>query len=178
MRVPVSFYRLWRDSRGSAAVETVLVAPLAILLSVTAMEAGFYLYTEHQVVIGVRDAARYAARLDMVSTWACNAAKETQTIVSGTAADQIKNVARFGNASGTGPARPWTWDANEVEVAVRCEKNVDDIKGIYLDHSAGQYAPIITITGKPNYPSLFGTLGGFDTSLHLFATQEAAGAGV
>lgn len=177
MRARRFLVRLWSDCLGSAAVETVLVAPLAILLIVTAMEAGFYLYTEHQVVNGVRDAARYAARLDMVSSWGCNAAKEVPTTVTGTAADQIKNVARFGNAAGSGAVRPWTWDAAEVEVTVQCQKSAD-IKGIYVDHSVDGYAPVITVIGRPNYPSLFGTLGGFDTTLSLYAKQEAAGAGV
>lgn len=166
--------RLWRDCRGSAAVETVLVAPLAILLIVTAMEAGFYLYTEHQVVNGVRDAARYAARLDMVSTWACNADTDDTTYTGSKLAD-IQNVARFGTATtaGTPVARPWTWDAAEVEVQYRCDPQT----GIYVDHS-NSYAPVITVIGRPNYPSLFGTLGGFDTTLNLYAKQEAAGAGV
>lgn len=169
--------RIWRDSRGAAAAETVLVMPLAILMIFLALEAGFYLYTEHQVVNGVRDAARYAARLDMVSVWGCTGATN-DTAYTGSQLAPIKNVARYGVATTTGTpvARPWTWDEAEVEVRYKCVSDAQ-YTGIYTDHSNG-YAPVITVIGRPNYPSLFGTLAGFDTTLHLYAKQEAAGAGV
>lgn len=166
--------RLMRDRSGSAAAETVMIMPLAVMMILAAMEGGFYLYTEHQVVNGVRAAARYAARLDMIDVWNCTGAA-AETTYTGTARSAIANVARFGtiDAPSGSVSRPWTWADGDVEVRYACVAT----SGIYTAHSNG-FAPQIAVIGRPSYPSLFGTLGGFNTSLKLYARQQAAGAGV
>ena len=144
------------DTRAAAAVEMVLILPLAILLTLIAMESGVYLYTEHQVVKGVRDAARYAARLPF-STYNCTAASGAADVptagTAGTAWGNIANVAIYGNVAGSGERRVWTWTATG-------------------------FAPQITVSGKPTYPSLFNTLAGFPATYRLYARQQSLGAGV
>lgn len=164
------------DSRATAAVEMVLIMPFATVLTVTAMEAGTYLYTEHQVVKGVRDAARYAARLPL-STYNCTAPSAAADVPtagsSGTAWGNIANIAVYGNVAGSGPRRVWTWSTTGTDLSIKYACITAD--GIY---SATGFAPQITVVGKPTYPSLFKTLAGFPATYRLFARQQSLGAGV
>lgn len=167
---------LQRDCSGVAAVETVLIMPLAILLLVTGMEAGHYLYSEHQVVKGVRDAARFASRLPL-STFNCTAATAEADLSTGNANWQtIANVAVYGNVTQTTAKRLWTWGAapadGEVVIRYACVANAADI------YSATGFAPQIAVIGKPDYPSLFKTMTGLTGTMRLFARQQAAGNGV
>lgn len=165
------------DTRAAAAVEMVLIMPLAVLITFTAMEAGAYLYAEHQVVKGVRDAARYAARLPF-STYNCTAASGAADVptsgTAGTAWGNIANVAIFGNVAGTGGRRVWTWTATGTNLSIQYAC-IAATSGIY---SATGFAPQITVVGKPSYPSLFNTLAGFPATYRLYARQQALGAGV
>ena len=171
------FASLFADTRAAAAVEMVLITPLAVLLAVTAMEAGAYLYTEHQVVKGVRDAARYAARLPF-TTYNCtgtSAATDLPTAgTAGTAWGNVANVAIFGNVAGTGGRRVWTWTATSTNLSIQYAC-ITAANGIY---SATGFAPQITVVGKPSYPSLFKTLAGFPVTYRLYARQQALGAGI
>lgn len=175
---------LHRDCSGAAAVETVLIMPLAILLLVLGIESGHYLYSEHQVVKGVRDAARFASRLPL-SIWNCTAATNTDADLSkaattpgipGTVWQAIANVAVYGSVTPTTAKRLWTWSPiptdGEVVIRYRCDNNGS---GIY---TATRFAPRITVTGKPYYPSLFKTMTGFTGSMRLGASQQAAGSGI
>ena len=164
--------RFGRDVAGSAAVETVLIMPLAILVMVAAMEAGNYLYSEHQVVKGVRDAARFAGRVLPLSTCA-SASAEADLPSTDPAWQTIANVAVYGSTANTGPRRLWTWNANGTDVVIRyaCVAQT----GLYT--STG-FAPQIAVIGKPTYPSLFGTMTGLTSSYRLYSRQQAAGVGI
>jgi Flp pilus assembly protein TadG len=165
------------DTRAAAAVEMVLILPLAVLLTAITMEAGAYLYTEHQVVKGVRDAARYAARLPF-STYNCTAASGAADVptagTAGTAWGNIANVAIYGNVAGSGERRVWTWTATGTNLSIQYAC-IAAANGIY---SATGFAPQITVSGKPTYPSLFNTLAGFPATYRLYARQQSLGAGV
>lgn len=167
----------WADTRAVAAVEMVLILPVAILLTAIAMEAGAYLYTEHQVVKGVRDAARYASRLPF-STYNCTTTSGAADLPTpggaGTAWGQVANVAIYGNVAGTGGRRVWTWTATATNLSIQYAC-ITAASGVY---SATGVAPQITVVGKPTYPSLFNTLAGFPATYRLYARQQALGAGV
>lgn len=170
---------LYRDCRGAAAVEIVLIMPLAILMIVLTMEAGNYLYSEHQVVKGVRDAARYAARLPF-STYNCTGTSAEADLSTTNASWQtIANVAVYGSVAATGTGinkRLWTWSAapadGEVVVRYACVANT---AGVY---SQTGYAPQVAVIGKPDYNSLFKTMTGLSGSMKLYARQQAAGDGI
>ncbi|MBB4615656.1 Flp pilus assembly protein TadG [Novosphingobium taihuense] len=164
------------DNRGAAAMETVLIAPIAIFVLCMAIESGHFLYSEHQVLKGVRDAARYASRLPL-STWNCSAVAAEQNLSTANAAwSGIANVAVYGSVTAGSNARLWSWSAasgaGEVEIKYQC---VAQTTGIYSETGV---APLITVIGKPNYPSLLKSMGGFDSDLTLFARQQAVGIGV
>ncbi|MGV3512817.1 MAG: TadE/TadG family type IV pilus assembly protein [Novosphingobium sp.] len=164
------------DNRGAAAMETVLIAPIAIFVLCMAIESGHFLYSEHQVLKGVRDAARYASRLPL-ATWGCSAVGAEQDLATGsTAWSTIANVAVYGSPTSASNARLWSWSAasgaGEVEIKYQC---VAQTTGIYSETGV---APLITVIGKPNYPSLLKSMGGFDSDLTLFARQQAVGIGV
>ncbi|MCW1381599.1 pilus assembly protein [Novosphingobium sp. KCTC 2891] len=176
MSVRAILAALWRDQSGAAAVETMLIAPVAVMVMALAMESGHFLYSEHQVLKGVRDAARYASRLPL-DTWNCTAATAEANLSSGNARWlPIARVAVYGNVAGGTSPRLWTWSAaaadGEVVIRYSC---VGQTTGLY---SALRFAPRIVVIAKPNYPSLFGTLTGFRSSLRLFAQQQAVGVGI
>jgi len=52
-----------RDTKGASAAEMALVLPLLLVLMFGPFELAHYFWTEHKVVKGVRDGARYASRL-------------------------------------------------------------------------------------------------------------------
>src|SRR5436190_1625070 len=94
------------DRSGSAAVEMALALPLLLALMFGSFELGNYFLSEHVVQKSVRDAARYAARLSMTN-YDCSSAT-----VATAAQQQIRNVARTGDPSGTS-ARLRNWvDSN------------------------------------------------------------------
>jgi Flp pilus assembly pilin Flp len=171
--------RFGRDERGVAAVETVLIMPLAVILLTVAMEAGHFLYTEHQVITGVRDAARFAARQPF-SVYGCTAASAEADLPASTTRTQIANMARYGLIApvSTDELRVWTWDDNATELKIRyaCVSTNGGSTGIFKD--AGEVAPLISVTGKPNYYSLFGNSAFFNSTMVLYAKEQAMGAGI
>lgn len=168
---------LWRDLSGVAAVEAALISPVAVVVLCIAIESGTFLYCEHQVLKGVRDAARYASRLPL-STWGCTSASgETDLSTANPAWQQIANVAVYGNVSGGTNPRLWSWSAKAADAEVQIRYSCDTVaaNGVY---SATAVAPKIAVVAKPNYPSLLKTMGGFGTNLTLFAREQAMGIGV
>lgn len=165
----------WQNTQAVAAVEMVLIMPLAVLLIVSAMEAGHYLYTEHQVIKGVRDASRFAARLPF-ATYGCTAVSgEADLPDTNPAWQTVANVAVYGNVSGTGQPRIATWTATTADVTIRVACYDVEGGGIY---SAEGVAPQIAVIGRPAYPSLFRALAGFPVTLRLYARQQALGVGL
>ena len=57
-------FHLGSDTSGAAAAEMALILPLVLTMMFATFEGAWYLVCEHRVIKGVRDAARYAARLD------------------------------------------------------------------------------------------------------------------
>lgn len=149
-----------RDQRGAAAAEMALILPLALALLFTMFEGAYYMICEHRVVKGVRDAARYAARLDL-SNYACPGATFSGSVPT------IQNLARTGALSGGTAAVPG-WVNSNVAIAVTCASGQG---GIYA--SSGGYAPRITVTSRVTYPSLMSTLGFTASTTYIAATAQS-----
>ena len=147
------------DQIGAAAAEMALILPLVMVLLFATFEGAYYIICEHQVVTGVRNAARYAARLDF-SQYACPAAT-----FSGSTAT-IQNLARTGQLAG-GTARVQGWVNGDITVTVTCPSQY----GIYT--AVGNYAPNVRVRSRFNYPSLMGELGFTHATLHLGASAES-----
>lgn len=149
-----------RNERGAAAAEMALILPAALALLFTTFEGAWYIICEHHVVKGVRDASRYAARLDL-SNYQCPAG----TFSGNTAA--IQNLARTGKLSG-GSTLVTGWANGDVTVAVTC---VSGMTGIYAAN--GGYAPKVKVYTTVNYPSLMGSLGFGNITAQLKAASES-----
>ena len=157
-----------RDRSGSAAAELALSLPLLIVLMLGSFEVGSYFLSEHVVQKSVRDAARFGARLAMTNYPSC-------TVPSGgTAEQQIRRVARFGNTTGTGNARLLGWTADSMTtVTIACDNSSSyGTGGIYEDFPNG--APVITVSATVPYSTFFGALGLGTATLNLNSRSQAA----
>lgn len=142
-----------------------LILPLALALIFTTFEGSYYLICEHRVIKGVRDAARYAARLDR-SQYVCPGGT-----FSGSTAT-IQNLARTGQLSG-GTAKVPGWVNADVSVSVTCASGIG---GIY-NQSAGN-APRVTVSTRFNYPSIMGALGFTAATIQIGAAAQSPVIGV
>jgi Flp pilus assembly protein TadG len=157
-----------RRQDGAAAAELALLLPLLVLMLFGAIEVSYYFYSQHQVVKGVRDGARFASRqsfesINCTSGYSLPSAIETS----------IKEVTRTGQTSG-GTARVPGWDNTDVVVAVSCPAT-PLTTGIYRTEPN---APVITVTANVAYQSLFDGVGILTDSYQLNAAQQAAVMGI
>ena len=148
------------DQSGAAAAEMALILPLALALIFTTFDGAFYMICEHRVVKGVRDAARYAARLDL-SNYACPAAT-----FSGNAAT-VKNLARTGLLSGGTTAVPG-WTDSDITITVTC---LSGQGGIYA--ATGGNAPRVNVSTRVNYPSFMASMGFSLATIQIGAAAQS-----
>lgn len=145
-----------------------LSLPLLVILLFGSVELGYYFLSEHVVQKSVRDAARFGARLAMTNYPSCTVP------ANGTAEQQIRRVARFGNAAGTGTPRLLGWTAdNMTTVTIACD-NVSSYGtgGIYTEFPNG--APVVTVTAQVPYNTFFGVMGLGTATLNLNSASQAA----
>lgn len=148
--------RFCKDRTASAAAEMALMLPVLFALIFTTYEGGHYMWSEHKVLKGVRDGARYAARLPFTN-YDCTD-DELVGPDGATRTTEIKNLTRTGSISGGTPKVPG-WTDGDITVSVEC--NADYGTGLYSDIAGG--APTVTVATVVEYPSILGLLG-FDTS--------------
>ena len=153
-------FRLGSNTSGAAAAEMALLTPLVLVLMFSTFEGAWYLICEHRVIKGVRDASRYAARLDR-SQYTCpgNAFTGDQAT--------IQNLARTGKLTG-GNAQVPGWVNGDVTVTVSCATGIG---GIY--NQTGGNAPRVTVRTAFNYPSLMQTLGFSQTAIQIGAAAQS-----
>jgi hypothetical protein len=155
-----------RCQRGGSAAELALILPLLVVLMFGGLELGYYFYSQHQVVKGVRDGARYASRQSFVEL---NCDSGT---VPGELEIKIQEVTRTGRVSG-GTARVPGWINNNITVDIDCTNGI--ATGIYVGESS---APTIKIDAQVAYRSLFAGVGIIDDTYTLNASQQAAVMGI
>lgn len=126
-------------------------------------EGGNYLLTEHKVIKGVRDGARYAARLPF-NSFDCASGDVSDSAIE----DDIIAVTRTGRPGTGGAVRVSGWDAAEVSVTVSC----DDTTTTGLYETVGTAPRVLVATTVP-YPSIVGMLG-FDTDGAVVRAQAQA----
>ncbi|MEZ5681353.1 MAG: TadE/TadG family type IV pilus assembly protein [Erythrobacter sp.] len=157
-----------RDETGASAAELALLVPVLVLMLFSAIEMGYFFYSQHQVVKGVRDGARYASRqsfnvVNCGTGYSMPAATKTA----------IQEVTRTGRPSG-GTARVPGWVNADVTVTVTCPTTAVTT-GIYADEPN---APVVTVTASVDYQSLFDGVGVLTDSYDLNATQQSAAMGI
>lgn len=161
-------------TRGAAAAEMALIVPLAVLLMFSALEAGHYIYQEHQVVKGLRDGGRYAARqsFDVI-----NCRGGSPSAIPAGLETEVKNLTRTGKLSG-GTARVAGWDNTDITIEVDCPPPLageTEHTGIY---DSGEPPPQVTISTNFNYNSLFNGLGVLTDSISLNGSHQATVMGI
>jgi Flp pilus assembly protein TadG len=160
-----------RDRAGTAAAEMALMLPLLIALMAGGFEAGHYMWSEHKALKGVRDGARYAARLPFAN-YSC----ASDTLVgadAGTRTTAIQNLTRTGVVSGGFPSIPG-WADDDVTVNVSCNAGVTT--GLYAGITGG--APRVTVETTVGYPSVLSNLGFNVDGVQLRARATAAVTGL
>ncbi|MFC0590386.1 TadE/TadG family type IV pilus assembly protein [Novosphingobium aquiterrae] len=157
-----------RDTRGAVAAEMALILPMLLALTFMMLEGAAFAWNEHKVIMGVRDAARYAGRLDFSNfvtqsggTYTCPA-----TVPAGVVT-QIKNIARTGQISG-GNARISGWVDSDVTVTVSCTAATGGLYAV-----VGGNAPKVKVSANVLYPSLVGSTLGFSTSMRIGGAAES-----
>ena len=93
--------RLRQDESGVSLLETLIVAPVVMLLGFALIEFGAFLHAKSRVETGVRDAARYLGRC--ADGLGCDAA-------------DARNLAVFGNIAGAGPTRVQDWAGADIVI--------------------------------------------------------------
>lgn len=161
----------WADSRGSASAELVLTMPIMLLLLLGASEVSYYFYSEHQVVKGVRDGARFGGRQSFTDL---NCSGGSPSTVPAGIETAIQEVTRTGRVSG-GTARVPGWVNADITVTVTCPATAITT-GIYRD---ADNAPQINVSANVAYDSLFGNLNFFSLDgADLNASQQAGVMGI
>jgi TadE-like protein len=115
-RAITSFWgRLWRDRGGGPIIELALLAPLLVSLGLGVNEFGNAVQGYHVIDKGVRDAARYLGK----GFATCSGGAAGTVTASGATA--AKNLAMYGNTSGSGNlVLPYWNDPNSITIGVSC----------------------------------------------------------
>jgi hypothetical protein len=103
--------KLWRNASGAALVEFSVVLPVLLLLGFGAFEFSNALYGRHVIATGLRDGARYLARVEDPT--------------SASAQANAKQIAVFGQIGGTTRRLAW-WGSDDVTVTVTPLANPKD----------------------------------------------------
>jgi Flp pilus assembly protein TadG len=143
--------RVLRDQEGSALIEFTIMAPLLLSLVLGISEFGRFLYQYQMVLEGLRDAARYLARLDANDT---------------TNQSNAANLATTGTIDGTGDPRVDGWVAGDISFSVT---DVDNTAGTYRGSAEIE---VIEVTTTFDYADVgFLSALGFD-SISIDAAHE------
>jgi len=169
--------RFLLDQRGAVAAEFVLLLPMMLAILFGGMEAGHFIWNQHNLVKAVREGARYASRLPVDQF--CDA--DGGLALDATAEQDIKGLVVTGGLPGTsrGAGLPVVrgLSADNVAVGVACEAYAagDEGTGTGIYSDLGMGGPVVTVSvqGVP-YPSLFAQLGTLDGSYRLTARSSAA----
>jgi len=132
---------LWRDNEGSALVEGAVLVPMLLVLLGGVYEFSWIFHKQKLIEAGVRDAARYLARVctnqnlpsctSSTDPNPCNASDSSGTLYT----TRAKNIAVYGSTSTSGfnqRVNGWTTGA----VTITCP-TFDNSAGNYLQNVPG-----------------------------------------
>jgi Flp pilus assembly protein TadG len=108
---------LWRNRDGSALIEASILTPMLFSLVLGVYEFSWYFYQQQLVEAGVRDAARYLARVPMPSptTNPCSQSDANGTSFA-TYVANAQNIAATGQIASGGTSRVKGWTAANVSI--------------------------------------------------------------
>ena len=151
-------HRFIKNESGAVLVETIIVVPVLTILTFGILEFGNMMWQRQQLQVGVRDAARYWSRCKGNTNFAGSSCTEARA----------RNIAFYGNPSGTGPLRVPGWDTaaelviQPAEADLPAEPGATDIVTVQ-----GSF----TYQGSPVYDAVFGS----DNQIGYFVTMRYQG---
>src|SRR5512134_481275 len=134
--------QLWADRRGASLVEFTVVMPFLVLLGFGTFEYGSALYGHHMVTTGLRDAARYLARVDDPT--------------SSAEQDRAKQLAVFGQIGGSTKRVSW-WNTGDVSVTTAAIANPINSSTGYRTYRGPDPIPVVRVSTTATFPG-FGLL--------------------
>jgi Flp pilus assembly protein TadG len=166
-RAVMGMRAFWADLSGSALVEATIVTPLLVSLFLGVLEFSWYFYNQQLVVVGLRDAARYMARIELAGGNSDPCAQKDQNGVLYTV--QAANIATTAQPSAGGVARVSGW--TPADVTISCLPTAAIENGVYADGSTSMtIIDAATSLADPSF-GLFSILG-LKTPLLPFSHQE------
>ena len=142
---------LLRDRDGSALLEGAVIVPMLLVLVLGVYEFSWFFYQQHLISTGLRDAARYLARISNV----CEPANPGWAV----AVANAERLATTGSPAG-GPLRVKGWTNPMVKFHCRAIINTAGLNGVSA-YRGGAAIYLITASTRFANPSLgfFGYLG-------------------
>jgi len=173
--------RLRGNTRGSAAAEMVLVMPVLLVLVFGCVELGNYFLSEHVLLKGVRDGARFAARQSFTNYNGCGSSASN---VPQALADSTKLIVRKGSldSSDVDLLPNWNEGSAQFTVQMTCSTTAGEttLAGIYTGSLVGtdNAAPVVIVTARVPYRPVLPGIGFSGAGLFLNANQQAAVMGI
>jgi Flp pilus assembly protein TadG len=131
--------QLWADRRGASLVEFTVVMPFLVVLGFGTFEYGSALYGHHMVTTGLRDAARYLARVDDPT--------------SSTEQDKAKQLAVYGQIGGSTKRVSW-WGTGNVNVSTSTIANPVDPNTGFRTYRGPDPIRVVRVATTATYPGL------------------------
>jgi hypothetical protein len=154
---------VWHDSEGSALLEGAIVLPVLFALLFGVYDFSWFFYHQHIMTMGVRDAARYLARVSD----ACNVGSSAWSAEAANAG----NLATTGFVGG-GPPRIRAWSGSMVTITCAPFENRVGNDGLRTYRGSSQIY-VVTVSSRLRDPSLgFFQLLGLPTPAIFVAHSE------
>lgn len=159
---------LWRDTEGAALVEGAILLPFLFVLMLGIFEFSWFIYQQHMVSAGLREAARYLTR----AATPCEPSSEAWN----TAQNNAKNLATTGYTNGS-KSRISGWRAGMISVYCTAVDNpiIDGLR----NYRGEDVIYTVTVSTRFNEPSLgfFRLLGFGNPVISLSYSQRVIGPG-
>ena len=161
--------RMVRSEDGTALIEGAIVVPVLCVLLFGVFEFSWFFYQQHIISTGLRDAARYLARLPAPCTFDARDWPVEQA--------NAKNLATTGSISG-GAGRVKGWTAEAVRIECRSIENVRSPEGLSV-YRGGQAVYVVTAYNPIREPTLglFGFLGLQSPTIAVSHSERVIGPG-
>jgi Flp pilus assembly protein TadG len=151
----------WHDCQAAALVEMTTLMPFLLFLGCGIFEFGAFFYQYQMVEAGVRDAARYMARVtDTSSSSPCGTSGCTDPCDPGVLAKKVTNaqdIAVMGQIGGT-TQRVFWWKESDVKIDYSTVIANPMISGYPTYRGPTSGIRIIKVSTSPSYPGV-GFLG-------------------
>ena len=163
---------LWRDPEGSVLIEATVLTPMLFVFLFGVFEFSFAFFQQQLIETGVRDAARYLARIPLTTSGATPCTQVDPATASTTYLSYAQNIALYGQTSATGATQRVTGWAGPVTIT--CPTSSDG--NTYADGTS-QYTITVTTSFTDPTLGLMGYLGLTTPAISVTHKERYIGAG-